>query len=192
MTNPKSKWSTYLENAKNLFEILAIIATGVWALFVFALKEQPAYDKTIKVTGELRIDSVNILNSKFCQANLALDIKNLRPSSITIDTITINLWYFPVDSLPSDGFLDIEKYKLTHKPFYSYDHFNNGLTNYYPVDGDGHDDLQFLVDENKRKGLICEYTARGKTVKSFFWQKQGNINISGTSWLFKCGPEMSK
>ena len=191
----KTKW---LENTKNTLEILAILSAGIWALYVFILKDYPNLNKSFKVTSNVKVDEFVYVNGKTdtayknkCDLNYRIDIKNISYKDLYIDTIIIKAWQVNIDSIGVEKYLnfaglfgDTNLPKVTDLTFAEN---SSGLISYYPPDTDNGEDFDFKVPVDYNKAIMVGHILIGHSKTGYlWWKKEERFNIFGYSWKLQC------
>lgn len=187
--------SKRVEIAKNCFEIIAIFIGGLWALYIFFLKDAPNLNKSFKVTSYLKIDKIinnNVKSQKNtvakCDVDCSINVKNIGYLNLYIDSIVTIVWQLPLDSVSIDSYLNLNKLDGENKPTYSnLIHPGSPLIGYYPPETESNEDFDFVLPIDTNKSVIVEYHIWGHGKSGFF--KTEKIDLNGYAWEVQCVPE---
>jgi hypothetical protein len=188
--------SKRVEIAKNVFEIVALLIGGVWALFFFVLKDVPSLNKEFRGEGTLHIDSFGLglyksdtaLHQK-CDLKYKIGLKNIGSNSLFIDYIDTRIWLLPLSKVDSiEHYLDFNSVIWRGRDtLSSLRHVNNTLVGFYPPETEAIEDFDFVVPINEDSAVLIDYTAHGHGKKGAFFND--TFSVRGYAWKAPCVPQ---
>ena len=189
-----------VEVIKNWFEIVAIFIGGLWAVSIFTIKEAPNFKKAFKVSVSLKIDSIenkrsnqNVLLKNECNLDFRVDVKNVGPNELYIDSMYVNIWMMPIDSVPTyDEYWDFNQliisYDTIKYPKYSNLRLvDNGLIGHYPPENESGEDFDYKAPITKDSIVLISVELMGHGRRWFIIKD--DFNLSNYAWKMQCVPD---
>jgi hypothetical protein len=125
-----SRW-IWLERAKKVVEIFAIVIAGLWALKLYRETDVPAQEKRPSIQSELRWTA----NSReICLAEYTVTFKNVGKASIDLGRPALKVWVTDQPKLIGQAqYLDPHAL-ITNSPQFEQKLTNEEFANHYPPD----------------------------------------------------------
>ena len=95
----KTGFERNLAIAKDIVQILAIVAAGTFAFFKFVIFDEPSLKKNISVSGELGW----LKGAEYCLAELNIEVKNISKSNVEVQEIRGQAWLIDEPSAGQKG-----------------------------------------------------------------------------------------
>ncbi|PBB69886.1 hypothetical protein CK228_04520 [Mesorhizobium sp. WSM4312] len=147
---PADRASKIINNTKVIFEILGIIAAGVWAFFVFGKTQDPQFHSQLNVSSKINFFR-SVSESGSCVTAINVTISNDRNASVKVKSLSLRVWHFDFPSSQSGGgYFDYEALKQT-KPTWELPKGAGSVLmgQYYPKTDYGYQ-FQFIGDRKER------------------------------------------
>lgn len=89
----RDKIKDWVEVVKNIAEILAICAAGLWAYYTFVVRDKPGLEHRIKIASEVNWDEVG--GKDICGASYKVSLENIGTTAFNISKARLRAWQFP-------------------------------------------------------------------------------------------------
>jgi hypothetical protein len=162
--------SASIETIKNIVEIIALLISALWAVYLFAEVDSPALAKSIIVNGSSEIKPLD--NTK-CRAIFDVSIENMGKSIFEIDSIRLSYWKFPFSDYANSKFYSFEDTlaKYDKKPIFTT--ISNSMSGSYPPEsGSLHETFNYVLDIDESSMIIFDCIAYSHGKKYIFINDQ--------------------
>jgi hypothetical protein len=109
----------WVEIAKNIVEIIAILSAGIWAYYTFVLKDAPGLEKRVKTESELIWNDVR--GTETCEAENKVAFENIGSVAFDISKVRVRGWIFSTITLEDKEiakYLDVNAILAKETPFF--------------------------------------------------------------------------
>jgi hypothetical protein len=178
----KTGFERTLAVTKDIVQILAILAAGIFAFFKFVVFDEPSLKKNINVSGELGW----LKRPEYCVAVLNIEVKNISKSNVEVKEVRGRAWL--VDE-PSPGQKDLSHYDIR-----SMTNDNNALDPFTDTDGPlvqvyspgqaFHHTFEWVVKRQANKNVLFAIKAFGPDEEKLLDQQY--------QWDVICGENTNK
>jgi hypothetical protein len=149
----------FIEMAKNLVEIAALIIGGWWALHTFLVKDKPGLEPHFDATTQLKWFPGP--TPETCIADWHVDLKNIGGSAVEVGAVRAHVWTFPPLIPPPNGsaYVDLQALRPPEKdPSNIFDkRFDDGpLTGHYPPNQSSSHTFEWVVPKQTGKWVAFE------------------------------------
>ena len=175
---------------KNCFEIFVFLCAGLWAIYIFKLKDAPSTNKSFKVNNSIKIDNfsedkANPSDNNFkglCYVTYKIDVKNIGIADAYIDSVEVKLFQVETDSISSNEYIDFQYLSKQDdiKPLATSFFDDGDLSGYYPPDTEGGETYDFKVPIDYNKAVVVTHKIFGHGKDGVFSKK--NLILTGESW----------
>jgi len=177
---------------KNIFEIGALLAAGIWAFFTFFVKDRPA----LEAHADIRTQLVWHTRGKDCIADWNVSVKNIGTSSFDVTGVDLKMWKVDPDQLPDEQFVNVNvlqqagptnpnDLKLTKSGSSLVGHYAPGLT-------DGQSFEWVFKKENPSKWIVFTVDVF-RDERPFPWLRTRQASLTHAyEWDEMCPPEEKK
>jgi hypothetical protein len=181
---------------KTYVEVIGFSIAGLWAIYIFKLKDAPNLNKAFKITNTIKVDAFAknpdaTKDDLLDDVSLAykLDVKNVGITDLYVDSVFIKVWQLPTDSISLDKFIDFSEISIGEKfnPITSMYFEDSGLNGYYPPDTESGDVFDFKVPLSYDKAILVTHRIFGHGKSGVFGNK--NIELTGQAWKLQCVPD---
>ena len=178
MSSKKDKIVAYLEIAKTLVEIAALLTAGLWAYAKFTETERPSLEFRGNITTKL--DWSQIPTSKDCLGEFAVTITNEGLSSFNVKSVRLRIWLTDFPARTSEiSRIDPDQFEKG-APAYDLKMVSKPLTGHYPPSVSDNFNYNFVVE--KKDGKLKVAKARVDAIAD-------TGELSSSRWDFVCGPK---
>jgi hypothetical protein len=117
MASEKDRWLAWLEGAKIIFGMVAVVVGGYWTYLKFIRTEAPLFEKTAKIDWYLS-DPVN--EPEGCSRYFKIHFVNTGKTVFTVTRVVTRGWkfYFRPDNAKFAKLLDIDEIETQDRPVF--------------------------------------------------------------------------
>ncbi len=145
--------------AKDIVQILAIVAAGIFAFFKFVVFDEPSLKKNISVSGDLGW----LKRPDYCVAALNIEVKNISRSNVEVQEIRGRAWL--VDEPSADqkgiGYYDIRSVVNGKDPEATITYDDGPLVQPYSPSQSSHHTFEWIVKPQAKKNVLFLIEAFG-------------------------------
>lgn len=159
----KSKFERFIDVAKALFEIAAIVVGGYWTYTKFIRVEEPALEHNFQIAATLRWDKLEAKSP--CLAVLAIDVTNESKSASAVSKVVRRAWFVPrPKDLQGIKFFDPhENPDRLGPPDENKEYFEGALVQMYPPGASVHQTFTWFVENRPDTYTLFEIAFYEKT-----------------------------
>lgn len=154
---------------KNIVEVIAIIAAGVWAYTKFVETEQPSLEFRGHVKSELTW--IHPSDPSYCIAQLKVALKNIGKKDFDVTSVKLRVWLTPLPSLTSEMVEYVDPTRFQEgAPILEREMKSSGLLGHYGPEVESNYDYVFMVRRQPRLAAVrLDIQATGGVITESRW-----------------------